>query len=455
MNFIGKLLPVEGYEVVAEEALPLDYAIALSHLYQPLIGIHAVSLFQTLFSESMLGHDAVQTHHSLMSYLNLPLDEIYQARLKLEGIGLLRTYQSESADGRIYTYRLRSPFSPQDFFCDAMLCSMLRHHLGDSKFLGLKEKLSVQALGAEKKDVTAEFADVYQPLEPAGGMQEDSRPAYAERGPVLSADQVDFSWLIESLKQRMLPIERILTPDNKRMIVQMAVLYELPTVDIEKALLWALSEEHVLDWQKFSNACHDLSMKSRSVPATAPAAVQPAVAVKEQADQGGTSKKEQLIRKFETMSPKQILEDFSNGSTAVEADLKMIRDVMVAQGLSAPVMNVLVHYVLLQTNNKLSKAYLEKIAGHWSRAKLKTAKEAFEFALSEQARLKQKKSSTSSSTYRPYQKNVKREIVPEWIKRQQPAAVTEGAGTQQAPNEERDRAEIANVLNSLINSSKK
>src|SRR5690625_6302426 len=81
------------------------------------------------------------------------------------------------------------------------------------------------------------------------------------------------------------------------------------------------------------------------------------------------------------MSPRQLLEDLSNGSKASERDLKIIRDVMVAQNLPRPVMNVLVHYALMQSNMKLSKPYLETIASHWSRANLSSDKEAMEFAI--------------------------------------------------------------------------
>src|SRR5690606_32138852 len=104
---------------------------------------------------------------------------------------------------------------------------------------------------------------------------------------------------------------------------------------------------------------------------------------------------EKLIRQLETMSPKELLEDLSSGHEASEQDLKLIRDVMTSQGLSAPVMNVLIHYVLLQSNMKLSKAYVEKIASHWSRAKLKTAREAMEFAKKEREKYVKKAKSRS------------------------------------------------------------
>lgn len=64
---------------------------------------------------------------------------------------------------------------------------------------------------------------------------------------------------------------------------------------------------------------------------------------------------------------------------------------MTTQGLPSPVMNVLIHYVLLQSNMKLSKAYMETIASHWSRANLQTAREAMRFAKNEKAHYQQRK----------------------------------------------------------------
>src|SRR5690625_7538210 len=68
--------------------------------------------------------------------------------------------------------------------------------------------------------------------------------------------------------------------------------------------------------------------------------------------------------------------------------MRVVREVMTGQGLPAPVMNVLIHYVLLQSNMKLSKGYLDKIASHWSRDNLKNAREAMEIAKKEIEQLK-------------------------------------------------------------------
>src|SRR5699024_1414907 len=125
------------------------------------------------------------------------------------------------------------------------------------------------------------------------------------------------------------------------------------------------------------------------------------------------TKEEMLIRELETISPKQLLADLSNGNQASEQDMRVIRDVMTSQGLPAPVMNVLLYYLFLQSNIKISKAYIEKIASHWSRAKLKTAKEAIKFAKKELKQF-QKKPNQERSYQRNRRANQK-EVIPDWF----------------------------------------
>lgn len=49
------------------------------------------------------------------------LNDIFEERLKLEAIGLLRTYEQETEEGRLFTYELVPPLRPDEFFQDGML----------------------------------------------------------------------------------------------------------------------------------------------------------------------------------------------------------------------------------------------------------------------------------------------------------------------------------------------
>lgn len=408
MNVIGKILPIEGYYVLLKGNLPVDYTKSLIHLYQPLIGIQSVSLYQTLLHEKELQQGEMnQTHHTLMNYLNLPLDDIYRARLKLEGIGLLATFQNQTEEYNAYTYELQCPFAPAAFFTDEMLTQLLYHHIGETKYKLLKEHYYAQTVKQKGTNITSSFNEVFQTFQP--NKEEGVEMMDGQKESTGNLPMMDFSWVEQALTRQMIPIKKVLTPTNKKLVTQMMVLYDLTSLEVEKSVLWALTDENTLNRDEFKEACHDLYKNKHN---------QVNVRLTDRVDQPTkeveskpTTKEEQFISELEKISPKQLLEDLSNGGQASGQDMKVIRDVMTTQGLPSPVMNVLIHYVLLQSNMKLSRAYLEKIASHWSRANLKTAKEAMAFAKKEKDRFQQGKKDNQR-----YKKPQSNEVVPDWFK---------------------------------------
>jgi len=237
----------------------------------------------------------------------------------------------------------------------------------------------------------------------------------------------------------MIPVQKVLTVNNKRLISEMTFLYDLAPHEVEKSVLWALTEENILDVDEFKIACHDL-FKTKNHQTPIELNVKKQAPEKKDNIKQPKTKQDQLIQRLETISPKHLLEDLSSGNQASAQDMKIIQEVMTSQGLPSPVMNVLIHYVLLQSNMKLSKAYMEKIASHWSRANLKTAKEAMEFARKEI--IKHEKGATNRNNYR---KQVSTEIIPDWFKdrnKEQPEEVT----NQYNPASEKEKEEIDALL---------
>ncbi|WP_152654826.1 replication initiation and membrane attachment family protein [Oceanobacillus sp. CFH 90083] len=441
MNAIGKILPIDGYHVVMDEQPPIDFNASLTHFYQPLIGIQAISLYYTLFYEA--GHtQKMQTHHTLMTYLNLTLDDIYRARIKLEAIGLLKTYKRREDNTDYYTYSVQSPYSPGHFLKEAMLSQLLLHHIGEQKYNALYARY-VKESYPYGEEVTADFKDVFETVTPSASaaLKMENKKQSSE------ADLMDFSWIEQSLRQRFIPVERVLHPANKKLIYQMKVLYDAESVEIEKAILWALDEDNQLNLEEFKSACHDMFIARNNGQAIRlnekATAVDSQTVMKKPA-----TKEEQLIHELETISPKQLLEDLSDGNHASEQDIKVVREVMTNQGLPAPVMNVLIHYVLLQSNMKLSKAYMETIAGHWSRVGLKTAKEAMNFAKREQEKYKSAKNKPRKTNN--YNNNYKKEAVPDWFHNRKKKASKNTADTNIS---EREQQEIEAKLQKYLNES--
>lgn len=92
---------------------------------------------------------------------------------------------------------------------------------------------------------------------------------------------------------------------------------------------------------------------------------------------------EMLIKQLEEITPKQLLKEISGGVEVTIADLKIVEDIMINQKLRPGVVNVLIYYVLLRNDMILPKSYVEKVAGHWARKKVTTAREALALAKKE------------------------------------------------------------------------
>lgn len=109
-----ELIPVDRYTVRSNGVLHDFDRKVLTLLYQPLIGYRALSLYMTLWSELELLSEKETTHHSLMVLMQCNLKEIYEERLKLEGIGLLKTYVNRE-EPKLFIYELQPPLTPEQF----------------------------------------------------------------------------------------------------------------------------------------------------------------------------------------------------------------------------------------------------------------------------------------------------------------------------------------------------
>ena len=76
------------------------------------------------------------------------------------------------------------------------------------------------------------------------------------------------------------------------------------------------------------------------------------------------SKEQELLQYLETTAPVQVLRDINNGKEPIPASIQLAEDLVMKYGMPVGVVNVLLEYVMLSTDMKLPKAYVEKIADH-------------------------------------------------------------------------------------------
>ncbi|GIQ64877.1 hypothetical protein PACILC2_34450 [Paenibacillus cisolokensis] len=103
---------------------PLDEHM-LSHVYQPMIGASAISLYRLLYhhvAEGRTGYSSLEQQRKLLLGLGLDMNERGRKRLiadasRLEAVGLLQTSRLfvPDNDDFVYEYELIAPLSPDEF----------------------------------------------------------------------------------------------------------------------------------------------------------------------------------------------------------------------------------------------------------------------------------------------------------------------------------------------------
>jgi replication initiation and membrane attachment protein len=426
-----ELIPVDRYVVRSNSILHDFDRKVLTLLYQPLIGSRAYSLYMTLWSEleqhQLWGEET--THHSLMAIMQCSLKEIYHERLKLEGIGLLKTYVNHEQDERMFIYELQAPLTPEQFFTDGVLNIFLYNRVGKSKFNKLKQFFSTSTIDMSKfSSITRSFNEIFYSVHPeqmvaavndetkeelvlANGYEYVGRNEKNEY--TITDDVFDFDLFFAGLSANMVP-KRAINAKVKEAIKKLAFLYGIGPLEMQKLVISVIDPyEHIdidalrkaaREWYQFEHgeSLPHLSTRVQPLPYRTMTDIEP------------KTKEEQLIKQLETISPRQLLMDISGGAEPSLSDLQIIEDVMFHQKLLPGVVNVLIYYVMLRTDMKLSKAYVEKIASHWARKKVRTVKEAMELAKRE-AREYQKWASEKEKAQKGRKKVIRKELLPDWL----------------------------------------
>ncbi|AIE60988.1 replication initiation and membrane attachment family protein [Bacillus methanolicus] len=431
-----EILPVDRY-IVAASGLLHDYdRKVLTFLYQPLIGPVCFSLYMTLWAEleeNRLWSES-SSHHNLMTMMDMNLKEIYQARLKLEGIGLMKCYVRHDDDNREFIYELLPPLTPEQFFLDGMLNIYLYRKIGKNQFNRLKRFFSDQKIPepTDYKEITKAFQDVFASAPPSAFQLNkealnDIQPADGQvfigrkeqEGIQIDESTFNFELLQAGLQESLVP-KKALNKKVREAISNLAFLYGIDAIQMKNIVISAVTADNEIDigelrkaardWYQFEHNDELPSLVDRVQPVNY-----------RSSNSEPKSKEEELIRYFETTSPRQLLKDLSGGAEASNADLKIIEEIMFNQKLLPGVVNVLVQYVMLKTDMKLTKGYIEKIASHWARKKIKTVKEAMELAKNEHKQYMEwaqgKKTAGSQSRKKP----VRTEMLPDWFVQKQSA----------------------------------
>ena len=392
------LLPADSYIVKNATILNSESRLVLIKLYQPIVGSVAISLYFTLWSTL----DANQiismeyTHHNLMAEMRIKLEDILEAREKLEAIGLLKTYLKKGSVNS-YIYELYSPLEPSEFIENPILATALASNIGKSTFSKIINIFKIPEIDLKGyTDVSTNFSDAFDVSE-AIDIYEAKNIRKVKQVDLTIDEKIDLNGLLEMIPSEILN-HKTVTKETRSLIYKLSFIYNLSEDELLELIRNSVSEKKIIDKDLLRTNCHNYYTFEHQSST-------PSLIYKKQPDYlrkvvGDGSNKARQIYTFETTSPYDFLTGKNRGVKPSKKDLLLIESLMIDYDLTPGVVNVLIDYVLRINDNKLTKNFVLQIASQWKRSNIKTVEEAMAIC-----RKENKKTS----------KVVRKEEKPEWF----------------------------------------
>lgn len=375
----ANVLPADIYVVVNKTTFNDNDRKILTMLYQPIIGSAAVNLYFTLWS--FLDKNEVKslewTHHHLMVNMGLKLDYIIEAREKLEGIGLLRTFLKKDNVNK-FVYELYSPIDGYQFFNNPILNVALYNNLGKQEYEKTLSYFKIpRVVLSGYEDITCKFNDIFS-TGSFSSLDYNYEDVRRENKLGFSVNpKFDLSSVFSLIPEQVLNHKSI-TKETKDLIYKLSFIYDLNEDSIRYIIMNSINEKHNIDkdllrensrkYYNFENAGKLPSLVYRNQPEYLRKPV------------GDISKRAQAIYYFEITSPYDFLYSKNNNTEPSSKELKIVESLMIDFNMNPGVVNVLIDYVLRINNNKLVKSFIESVASQWVRNKVETVEQAMNLA---------------------------------------------------------------------------
>ncbi len=403
------ILPADIYMVVNKTIMNDNDRKILTMLYQPIIGSISINLYFSLWGD--LDKTEIMsiefTHHHLMSNMQLRLDEIVDARMKLEAVGLIKTY-FKKGDINNYIYELYSPLSASFFFTHPFLSVLLYNYLGKKDYDNVLEYFKIPKIDVNKfEDITTHFSDIFN-TKPSDTNDILKNELKQKTKKDLQIDiDIDFNLIKSSIPKGVLN-KKAIDEDEKTLIKQLSFLYQIDTLHMINIIRGCFNEKGFIDKIKLRTACRNYYQFEHDNKL-------PGLIYRNQPDHLKTqnidsSKRSKIIYIFETLSPYDFLRAKYNGGTPTKRDIKLIESLIVEQKLNPGVVNVLIDYIIKINGNNLNKNFVETIAGQWKRLNITKVEEAMRQAEKEH---KKHKNKTNSNFI-----NKSKEPIPDWFNKE-------------------------------------
>ena len=369
------LMPADTYVVVNKTILHNEDRKIITSLYLPIIGTDAVMLYFTLWAD-LDNSEIVSSeilHQKLVSSLRITINELQTAFDKLEAIGLIKAFIKEGNVNN-YIYEIFSPVNANEFLSHPILNIVLYSNVGKREYDNLVKAFKMPRLNTSNyTDITKSFNDVFESTSMTSYdlSLEDIRKYNKLKLNINS--NFDFNFLISSMPKN-LDTNKMFSKDIKELIINLSFIYDIDAIKMANIIKVSLNENGTINRE-------NLRKNSRNFYQFNNGGLLPTIVDNNQPEYlrkpiGDTSKRAKMIYTFETISPRELLINKNNGNEPTRRDLKLIEDLLVDYKLKPGVVNVLLDYAINVNNKKLTRGFVETIAGEWQRKGIETVEDA-------------------------------------------------------------------------------
>ena len=408
------ILPADIYMVVNKTVITSTDRKIITMLYQPIIGHVATSLYFTLCDDldkrEVMSEEL--THYHLMMTMQLKLESIVIAREKLEAIGLLKTFFKKE-NVNTYVYQLYSPLSAAEFLNHPILNVVLYNNLGKKEYQKVVSYFKIPRINLKDyQEITKQFDEVFTPV-PGNSITENDDIADTNKNRPTLMHQIDFNLLISSIPESMIS-PNCFNNDVKELINNLSYAYGIDDLTMQGIVRDSLNERGLIDK-------NELRKKARNYYQFEQGGRLPTLIYTTQPEYlrsptGDASNWAKMVYTFETVTPYDYLKSkYKNGEPSAR-DLRLIESLLTDMKLKPGVVNVLIAYILKINNQKLSKNYVETIAGQWKRLNIETVEDAMRLSEKEHKRMKKKLEANKKT--KPVETKQKEAPVPDWFNKE-------------------------------------
>lgn len=391
-----ELLPNDHFVISIPQPISMNERQLLTLFYQPMTGAQPISLYLTLWAEGEDTKPTTMNHYYLMNVLGLSVREVFEARIALEAIGLLRTYRASDEDNRTFIYELQRPLDAKTFFADPLLSMFLFSKIGEPAYRKLRSRFLQTVDKSQFKDVSRSFTDVFKPVHMRIDVDENETMKSPQQGYTFYNQYFDFNLLLAGLNEHLVPT-KMLTGEVREKIAKIAFMYQLDAIQMQTIVIMSFDENMEFSFDRLRKEAADYYKItiSKEPPKFEKVFRDNVVNLNDHKN----SKEQSLVDYYRNISPLQFLTEKNNGKPPTEYTRKIIEDLFFIHEMDQGVLNALIDYVLLVTDGKMSKNFIESVADQWLRNGIDTVEKAIEFARQEHDKRNPKHISVEEVTY--------------------------------------------------------